>query len=529
MEKLFLVLFVVVLMLSMVACSTTPPVANELTVVSCTQESYVDGVHLYRITFSDGSTADFTVNDGYSAVGGGTGSSSSSNFLQLPEQYDLVVGDTFELFYKGISLCLDSDAYAYELSFSDGSSRGNNYTQKYIWTPTESDIGVHKLNILVRDNIGNIVDTGTVKLNVVGKPVSPDEELVFLFVGDSLTTSGLWPSEVVRRLTATDTKVASGVTGPKGNGLTNIKTIGTQKTDKQGIDVFYEGYGGWTFKSYTTSEAVAKRVYFVYINGNYASLNLTQHSFYKDDNGQIWKLEHIDDNKLKLIAVTEVGGNVNTSCKGLNVDSKGNVPSTGKLTLFSGGANDAQTLTYTSVSPAEGNPFWNIDAGKNDFRAYAQKHGVDTIDEVFVNLGWNCTNLSAEDFVKTAKDLIDGILADFPDCHINLIGLQVPSRDGFGTNYGTSWNFYEKTKRIFEFQQALIELSNDEKYGDSISFISVAGQFDSANCYPTASKPINNRVPTKVPVQNNGVHPNDNGIYQIADAVYRHIVTRLQK
>ena len=73
----------------------------------------------------------------------GASSSSSSNLLQLPEQYDLVVGDTFELFYKGISLCLDSDAFAYELTFSDNKSRGNNYTQKYIWTPTESDIGVH--------------------------------------------------------------------------------------------------------------------------------------------------------------------------------------------------------------------------------------------------------------------------------------------------------------------------------------------------------------------------------------------------
>ena len=452
------------------------------------------------------------------------------NFLQLPEQYDLVVGDTFELFYKGISLCLDSDAFAYELRFSDNKSHGNNYAKKYVWIPTESDIGVHTLNILVRDNIGNIVDTGTVKLNVVGRPVSPDKELVFLFVGDSLTRSGLWPSEVIRRLTATDTKVASGVTGPKGDGLTNIKTIGTQKIDKQNIDVYYEGYGGWSYKSYTTSNSSAKYNHFIYINGNYASLDLTQHSFYKDGNGQIWKLEHITDNKLKLIAVFEIGGNVDTTCKGLNVDSEGNVPSTGKLTLLSGGgANDAQTLTYTSVSVAEGNPFWNTEAEKNDFIAYAQKHGVDTIDEVFINLGWNCTSFTAEQHVKNAMVLIDAILADFPDCHINLIGLQVPSRDGFGTNYGTSWNFYEKTKRIFEFQQALIELSNDEKYGDSISFISVAGQFDSANCYPTTNMPINNRVSTKVPVQSNGVHPNENGLYQIADAVYRHVVTRLQE
>ena len=463
------------------------------------------------------------------------------NILQLPEQYDLVVGDNFELFYSGITLCINSDVFDYKLTFADGKSRGHNYARKYVWEPTASDVGVHYLTIDVRDNYGTIVDSGTVKLNVVNKPVSPEDELVFLFIGASNSKDGIWQHEVIRRLTGTDTtvieKYGNGtikgtVTGPMGDGLTNIKTIGTLSTTFGDSEIFYEGYGGWSFTSYSTANM---KDYFVYIDGDFASLTLSQHSFYQDGNGQTWKLEHIDtaNNRLKLIAVTGIGGAPATSCQGLNcytdpTTGKVVIPATGSLTLLSGGENDAKTITYTATAKAEGNPFWNAAAGKNDFLAYAAKHGVDHIDEVVINLGWNSTNGSAAQLVLEAKVLIDSILEAFPDCHINLVGLPIGSRDGFGENYGVAWDFYEKTKLIFEFQDAFIALTHEDGYAGSVSFISVAGQFDAENGYLTTTRPINNRVPTTETVQNNGVHPNTTGHYQQADAVYRHIVTRLQ-
>ena len=463
------------------------------------------------------------------------------NILQLPEQYDLVVGDNFELFYSGITLCINSEVFDYKLSFSDGKSRGHNYARKYVWEPTAADVGVHTMTVEVRDNYGTIVDRGTVKLNVVNKPVSPEEELVFLFIGASNSQAGIWQHEVIRRLTDTGTKVIEKygdgsikgtVTGPKGDGLTNIKTIGTLSTTFGDSEIFYEGYGGWTFTSYSTANM---KDYFIYISGDFSSLTLSQHSFYKDTNGQIWKLEHIDkaNNRLKLIAVSGVGGGPSTSCKGLNcyadpTTGKVVIPTSGSLTLYSGGEKDAKTITYTATAKAEGNPFWNAKTGKNDFLAYAEKHGVDKIDEVFINLGWNSTNGSAAQLVLEAKVLIDSILEAFPDCHINLVGLPIGSRDGFGENYGVAWDFYEKTKLIFEFQDAFIALTHEDGYAGSVSFISVAGQFDAENGYLTTTRSINNRVPTTETVQNNGVHPNTTGHYQQADAVYRHIVTRLQ-
>ncbi len=470
------------------------------------------------------------LNGGNDSTGGNTTEPdpSEENLLWLPEQYDLVVGDPFELFYKGISLCLDSDAYAYELSFSDGKSRGNNYTKKYVWTPTESDIGVHSLTIAVRDNFGRILDTGTVKLNVVNKPKSPDKPLTFLFVGASNNRDGKWSMEVIRRLTASEsTAVSTANKNLMCDGLTNIQTIGTQKKSLGYTDFYYEGYGGWNFESYTTD--YSKQPYFVYITGNFGSLTLSQHSFYKDKNGAIWKLEAIEGNKLKLIAVTSVGGNVNTSCKGLNVASDGkSVPQSGELTLVSGGANDAKTLSYSAVEYAEGNPFWSVEKGRNDFKAYAEKHGVESIDEVVVNLGWNSINNTTEKFIESVKTFVDGVLADFPDCHINLVSLALPARDGLGENYGVSWDYYEICLKVYEFQQACIDFANQEAYRGSVSVVSAIGQIDTENGYLTDDRPVSNRVPTEETIQYNGVHFNDSGHQQQADAIYRHVVTRLQ-
>ena len=436
--------------------------------------------------------------------------------LRLPDQYDLVVGDTFELYYKGISECLNSDLYAYELAFSDGKGHGMNYSRKYLFTPKATDVGKYTMTITVRDNLGAIVDQANVVLNVVPLPASPTEEKVVLVIGDSLTDGGVWASELYRRLTGTGGK-------PAGAGLSNIRFIGTRESD---TGVRYEGYGGWTFDSYTT--AYTARKYFMYVYGSFDAATLTQHSVYSDANGQLWKLESIEANRIKIIAVKEVGGDIQQYGSTL--------PASGTLTYYGGGTS-AATITYTSSDYAEGNPFWNLEEDKVDFTAYAAAQGVDKIDEIVVLLGWNNTSLSGGGLAAKAAGFIDLVHAEFPDCHVTLVGLQVPSRDGFAAAYGTTWNYYEKLCKVYEFQDAFIALTKEAKYEGSVSFVSLAGQFDAENNYPTTEIPLNgeknkdydtsrdNRTET---VQNNGVHPSNKGYYQVADAVYRHLIARWQ-
>ncbi|MBR7095519.1 MAG: SGNH/GDSL hydrolase family protein [Clostridia bacterium] len=439
------------------------------------------------------------------------------DLLKLPEQYDLVVGDTFELFYKGITYCLDSDVFAYELKYTDSVNRGSNYSRKYIWKPTAADVGKHTLTIAVRDNLGAILDEDEVTINVVPKPTSPDKEKNVLIVGDSLTSGGLWVNELYRRLCGTGGS-------PAGHGLTNINFLGTRVVADTDGKVRYEGFGGWGFKSYTT--AYTGREYFRYVTINADVVDYTklvQHSFYKDGQNQLWKLETIEPTRLKLIHVDQ---------NGYTSESLKPLASSGTLTLYSGDST-VTSIPYTGATAAEGNPFWNTEKGKVDFTSYAKAQGVDVdngegIDEFIIFVGWNHTGSTPGQLKTMAKELIDLMHAEFPECHVTLVTLQLPSRDGFGSSYGIEWNYYEKMGVVYDFADVYEEIAADAKYSSFVSVVSTAGQFDAKYNYPTYQDSGNTRYPLPNTAQSNGVHPNDAGRYQIADAVYRHICTRLQ-
>ena len=436
------------------------------------------------------------------ATGGSSADASASDLLRLPEYYELVVGDNFELFYKGIVLCVNSDLYDFELSFESGKNLGKGYARKYVWTPTAADIGTHVLNIKVRSNEGRVVDEGSVELRVAAVPQSPAEEKVILSLGASMTSGGQWVKEMYRRLTGT------GGT-PAADGLTNIKLIGSKGEG----DVRYEGYGGWTYTSFSTAN---KRNDHMILTGNFSDKNDAedQHSSYVDSNGQVWKIEYVTATEMKIICSS----------------TSGKLPSTASGTLKhqSGGVN-TKDIVYTSARQADANPFWDATKGRNNFKAYAEKYGVEKIDEVITLLGWNQTTSTPEAFKETAIKFIDSVLADFPDCHISLIALQVPSRDGFANNYGISWQWFDKVDKAFDFQDVYLEIANSPKYKGKVSVISIAGQYDSAYNDIKTTVDVNNRNETDIVIGSNGVHPANTGYMQIADAVYRHMIHRLHE
>ena len=425
-----------------------------------------------------------------------------NDLLRLPEQYDLVVGDTFELFYKGITFCADASVYDYSVSFAGGEKYGKAFSRKWTFTPTAADIGVHTMEITLWSNEGKILDTEKVKLNIVAAPTSPEEEKVVLIIGDSLTSGGVWPKELQRRLTAT------GGT-PAGLGLSNISFIGSKEKD----GVRYEGYGGWNFDSYTTANL---RNDFMILTGNFRDKveAVDQHSTYKDSKNQNWKIEWVTATEMKIIC---------TSASGALPSTEG-----GTLTHVSGGINHGD-IVYTSARRADANPFWDSDAEANDFVAYAEKYGKTRIDEVILFMGWNEYARTPAEFKTRAARLIDSILADFPDCHISLVGLQIPSRDGFAQNYGITWPWFPMLEKVFAFEDSYRALAADAKYAGRLSVVSVAGQYDAEYNEQKASAAVNNRNPQTEVIGSNGVHPSNYGYLQIADAIYRHMCERLSK
>jgi len=81
--------------------------------------------------------------------------------LFIPEKYDLVVNDTFELFWNGIMLCKDYTRY-YISAVSN--IKGHSFRNKFEVSPTAA--GTYPLEITISDDAGKIIDSKTVQLVV---------------------------------------------------------------------------------------------------------------------------------------------------------------------------------------------------------------------------------------------------------------------------------------------------------------------------------------------------------------------------
>lgn len=425
------------------------------------------------------------------------GSEYNSVTLELPERYELVVGDTFELFYKGIINAANTDIYDVVISCAKGSS----YTKRFIFTPLASDIGEHTMTIELYGMNHNIIDSKTVILDVKDCANSPTEEKVVLFVGDSLTVNGAVPGEFERRLIATDGT-------PVGAGLKNISFIGSCST---AYSEHFEGYGGYTYESYTQE---IERDYMAWIICDHDKTDEDQHAIYVDENGNEWKLETIEDGQIKII-----------STKYLSLSA-----ASGTLTWVSGGVHTSD-IVYTGTDGASENPFWNHETQSIDIANYVVNQGKDKLDYVYVLLGWNgIFGDTEESFKAEVRAFIDNILADFPECKIVLLGLQVPSRDGLGANYGANGiysRYYDLLQRVWNLNHWYTDLTGE--YPDNVSHVNIAGQFDTENNMVTSTRPVNVRSTIMETYQANGVHPAYTGSMQIADACYRDFIHKLQE
>ena len=75
------------------------------------------------------------------------------SILNLPHAFDLVVGDTFEMFYRGILKCVNPSVYDLEFTWQSGAQSGASYRRKFVFTPTEEDVGTRALLVTLRDNM----------------------------------------------------------------------------------------------------------------------------------------------------------------------------------------------------------------------------------------------------------------------------------------------------------------------------------------------------------------------------------------
>ena len=421
-----------------------------------------------------------------------TGSGENIIKFKAPDSYDLVVGDTFQLFYKGLINAPNPECYDVLAECTQGSA----FERYFEITPTSA--GTVSLTLTLYGINHNVLDTKTISLNVSAKATSPGSQKNILCVGDSLTQGGAWVEELHRRLTGSGGS-------PAGDGLTNINFIGT--VERNGVK--YEGYGGWTFAKYNAESVDITSKYITATHDKTEAQD--QHSIYQAGNGSRWRLETIEAGSIKIDWI---------------FGDAASFPVSGTLTWVSGGVNHSN-IDYTDAVNAPGNPFWDEDENKVDFGKYAQDQGVSSIDYVYVLLGWNNAASSENGYKQAAQTFIDNVQADFPNAKIVLMGLQIPARDGLGFNYGANgvyskyWNLMQFVFNLDTWYQDLVD-ANSNVYTFNLS-----GQFDTEYNMPTTTKQVNTRNTEAVTMQSNGVHPANTGYMQIADAAYRDITAKL--
>ena len=150
--------------------------------------------------------------------------------VHLADRYDLVVGDTFQLFYRSVVQAVNPYGYYIRLS----GTVGHQYNRYFEFIPTKT--GTFDLKLEVCDNNGSVYGSDTTKLVVHEQSISTSKTKNILCVGDSLTAGGIWVKQGSSRYTTAGGK---------------INLLGTITSS----NVKHEGIGGWQWSTFVNGDS----------------------------------------------------------------------------------------------------------------------------------------------------------------------------------------------------------------------------------------------------------------------------------
>lgn len=409
--------------------------------------------------------------------------------IAVPDEVNAFVGDTLQLYYKGMFRCVNPYNYAVKLTCDIGAQ----YPRYYEVTPTQAQVGEHQFTIEIVDNNGKLLANKAVTLKVSDTPDNPASQINILCVGASCSQNGEWVGEFQRKLTS-DLNIS------------NANFVGRMAVNNTHL----EATGGYTWNSYTS--ATTSGLYKFYFNSEHLPTTVNVGDTYTN-NGKTFTVTEIN------IPTPDGGGYI--SCT-----SNGNPTVSGTLTIVTG-TGDA-TLTYYNSSYS-GNPF-SYD-GDIDLEQYAEDYCGGKIDVVYTELFVN-GSLAYQNDVSTMlgkmKDFVNMFRAAFPNCKFALGMPYCPDeKGGTGANYHAIGNFSWGYGIKFTFQNYMLQINKylaDNNMDDYVTIVNWTNEFDSENDFLQTTKTVNVRSQQTEVFGQNGIHPAPVGYYQMADSAVRHFV-----
>lgn len=129
--------------------------------------------------------------------------------------------------------------------------------------------------------------------------------------------------------------------------------------------------------------------------------------------------------------------------------------------------------------------------------------------------------------MSQCKTLLRNIHTQLPSAKVLLSTNHLVSQNGgLGANYDcrTSFGQFDVSTinhLLFEMNKKYYTLENDSEFSGYVKVVNTHAQFDAENAFPSMEKNVNTRATKKESVGTNGVHPTNNGYWQIADAEFR--------
>lgn len=186
--------------------------------------------------------------------------------------------------------------------------------------------------------------------------------------------------------------------------------------------------------------------------------------------------------------------------------------------------------TWTSyLSKNTNNPFYYSDTDTIDFARYATDNCDGQIDVFCILLGIN-TLLFRDPFESYISlmlqigNLLTLIHSQLPSAKIIVATEPCDSPyGGIGANYTANdstgaYNAFGFNYRVLNYDRQLIDYFEGNSTYDYVTIANAHTEFQCEYAFPTTEKAVNTRSTVMETLQNNGVHPNDSGYWQLSDA-----------
>ena len=190
--------------------------------------------------------------------------------MVLPPKIDLVVGDTFQLYYNTLIAFPNWEQYHFASTLADG-----NDLKRYVEL-IPSVAGDVDLTIAMYNGKNILVDKQTITISVKDAVAQPATTVNYWNVGDSLTEDGTYPTEMLRRLTGTGG-------APAGNNFGNIVQHTEGNSGKEwnwyvtSVDSPFVYGGVLDFEQYRVDNALAvPEVVYILLTWNGMNTNRTE-------------------------------------------------------------------------------------------------------------------------------------------------------------------------------------------------------------------------------------------------------------